>query len=86
MLTLQAAIQKKLDRLGYRGESRRYVPHLTIGKARGDASSRSLVRELAGLADFQAGKMFVDEVMVFSSELRPEGPIYDVLARAPLAT
>jgi 2'-5' RNA ligase len=85
MVALQATIQKKLDRLGYRGESRRYVPHLTLGRAGLNAPPRPLVRELAGLADFDGGTMFVDEVTVFSSQLRPEGPVYDVLAHAPLA-
>src|SRR5262245_36463467 len=48
MVALQAAIQHRLDRLGYRGESRRYVPHLTLGRAGRDTPPRALVRELAG--------------------------------------
>lgn len=86
MVALQAAIQARLDRLGYRGESRRYVPHITLGRAGRNAPPRSLVREIAGLAEFDAGTMLVDEVTVFSSHLKPEGPVYEVLARAPLAT
>jgi 2'-5' RNA ligase len=43
------------------------------------------VRELAGLAEYDAGSMLVDEVTVFASKLGSEGPVYDVLARAPLA-
>jgi 2'-5' RNA ligase len=85
MVALQAAIQHKLDRLGYRGESRRFVPHLTLGRAGRDAAPRALVRELASLADFDAGTMLVDEVTVFSSQLKPEGPVYEVLAHAALA-
>jgi 2'-5' RNA ligase len=85
MVALQAAIQRKLDRLGYRGESRRFVPHITLGRAARKLPPRSLVRELASLADFEGGTMLVDEVTVFSSKLGPEGPTYDVLARAPLA-
>ncbi len=85
MVAMQAAIQHKLDRLGYRGEARRYVPHLTLGRAGRNSPPRPLVRELAALADFDAGTMLVDEVTVFSSRLRPEGPVYDVLAHAPLA-
>jgi 2'-5' RNA ligase len=84
MVALHAAIQKRLDRLGYRGENRRFVPHLTLGRA-GKGPSRSLVRELAGLAEFDAGIMLVDEVTVYSSRLGPDGPSYEVLARAPLA-
>jgi 2'-5' RNA ligase len=85
MVTLHAAIQKKLDRLGYRSEQRRYVPHLTIGRASGKSPPQSLIRELAALAEFEAGTMHVAEVTVYSSRLGPDGPKYDVLAHAPLA-
>jgi RNA 2',3'-cyclic 3'-phosphodiesterase len=85
MVALQAGIQRQLDLLGHRGESRRYVPHLTLGRAGGKSPPRSLVRELASLADYDAGAMLVDEVTVFSSKLGPEGPVYDVLAHAQLA-
>lgn len=85
MVALHAAIQKKLDRLGYRGEHRRFVPHITLGRAGRSARPRPLVRELAALAEFDAGAMLVDEVTVFSSQLGPGGPTYEVLSRAPLA-
>jgi 2'-5' RNA ligase len=85
MVALHGAIQRKLNKLGYRAEQRRYVPHITLGRAGRNAPPRSLVRELAGLAEFDAGSMLVDEVTVFASKLGPEGPKYDVLARAPLA-
>ena len=85
MVALHAAIQKKLDRLGHRSEQRRYVPHLTLGRAGRDAPPRSLIRELAALAEFEAGTMLVDEVTVYTSQLGPDGPKYDVLAHAPLS-
>jgi len=85
MVSLHGAIQKKLDRLGVRSEQRRYVPHLTIGRASGKSPPRSLIRELAALAEFEAGTMLVDEVTVYSSRLSAGGPTYDVLAHAPLA-
>jgi 2'-5' RNA ligase len=85
IVALHDAIQKKLDRLGYRGEHRRFVPHLTLGRAGRHGPSRPLVRELAALAEYDAGSMLVDEVTVYASQLGPEGPQYDVLARAPLA-
>jgi 2'-5' RNA ligase len=85
MVALHGAIQKKLDRLGYRGEHRRFVPHLTLGRAGRNAPPRNLVRELAALAEYDAGTMLVDEVGVYASQLGPDGPTYDPLARAPLA-
>jgi 2'-5' RNA ligase len=85
MVALHDSIQRKLDKLGYRSEHRRFVPHLTLGRAGRDTPARPLVRELAGLAEYDAGSMLVDEVTVFASKLGSEGPVYDVLARAPLA-
>lgn len=86
MILLQKAIQKKLGKLGFRGEARRYVPHLTLGRAGRHARPESLSAELAELADYEAGSMLVDEVTVYASRLSREGPTYDILSRAPLAS
>jgi 2'-5' RNA ligase len=85
MVALHGAIQKKLDRLGYRGEHRRFVPHITLGRAGRKGPPRPLVRELAALAEFDGGSMVVDEVTVYASRLGPEGPSYHILSRAALA-
>jgi 2'-5' RNA ligase len=85
MVTLQKAIQKKLGKLGFRGEQRRYVPHLTLGRAGRQSRPESLTAELAELADFDAGSMLVDEVTVYASRLGREGPTYEVLARPRLS-
>ena len=85
MVALHDAIQRKLTRLGYRSEHRRFVPHITLGRVGRDSPPRPLVRELAGLAEYEAGSMLVDEVTVFASKLTSDGPLYEVLARAPLA-
>jgi RNA 2',3'-cyclic 3'-phosphodiesterase len=84
MIALHASIQKKLDRLGYRSEQRRFVPHITLGRAGRKGTPRSLVRELSALAEFDAGSMRVEEVTVYASRLEPGGPHYYVLATAPL--
>jgi 2'-5' RNA ligase len=85
MVALHDAIQRKLTRLGYRSEHRRFVPHITLGRVGRDSPPRPLVRELAGLAEYKAGSMLVDEVTVFASKITSDGPVYEVLARAPLA-
>jgi RNA 2',3'-cyclic 3'-phosphodiesterase len=85
MIALQAAIERSLSEFGFRGESRRFVPHVTLGRAGRGRPPASLAAELAALADFDAGTMLVDEVTVYASQLTREGPIYDVLSHAPLA-
>jgi 2'-5' RNA ligase len=82
---LHATVERRLRKRGYRGEERRFVPHITLGRAGRKGQPQSLASELAELADYDAGAMLVDEVTVYSSQLGPDGPTYDVLARAPLS-
>ncbi|MGD9635265.1 MAG: RNA 2',3'-cyclic phosphodiesterase [Pirellulales bacterium] len=85
MIALQASLEEALEPLGFRGEARRFTPHLTIGRPGRGEPPRALARELVALADFNGGNMFVDEVIVYSSELTRDGPVYEPLAFAPLA-
>lgn len=83
---LHALLDQSFADLGFRGENRPYVPHLTIGKLprQSRAPAGSLQDELSTLQDLDAGQMQVEEVTVFASQLRREGPEYHVLARTPL--
>ena len=85
MMALQTSIERRLKKRGYRAENRRFVPHLTLGRAGRLRNSQSLVEELAALADYEAGVMLVDEVTVFASRLTRDGSLYEPLGRAPLA-
>lgn len=85
MDALQHAIDKALKKLGFPPEGRKFHAHLTLGRVRrggqGLKELGDLVRQQAG---FDAGRMTVHEVTVFSSQLTPEGPIYQALGRGPL--
>jgi 2'-5' RNA ligase len=85
MVTLHREIEGALGKLGFRKEHRRFQPHLTIGRVRRGGPA---VAELGNLvwryAEFDAGRLGVHEVVVFSSQLQPDGPVYDALGRAPL--
>ncbi len=86
MIALHAAVEAALSKLGFRKEHRRFEPHLTLGRARsGGPAVTELGQMLRGQADFQAGVGHVAEVVVFSSELQPTGPLYAALGRARLA-
>lgn len=83
---LHAAIDAALARLRFPRDRQRFLPHLTIGRVReGGVGLRSLADGLRNLQDFAGGTTVVDEVTVFSSQLRPSGPVYEVLATASLA-
>jgi RNA 2',3'-cyclic 3'-phosphodiesterase len=85
MVVLHDRVEAALAKLGYRQEHRRFQTHLTIGRVRGTgAGIVELGKLLQQQADFQAGRMAVGKVTLFSSTLTPDGPIYDVLGTAPL--
>ena len=83
--TLQKMLEKSLAKLGFRKEPRRFEPHLTIGRVRGGGPGVvELGRRLKEHADFAAGRFMVTELVVFSSQLTPSGPIYEALSRTRL--
>jgi 2'-5' RNA ligase len=80
------ALEAPLLELGcYRREERRYTPHVTLGRLRGETPGDALVRALAKHQGFKAGETTVDELHVMSSELTSHGPAYAVLSRAKLS-
>jgi 2'-5' RNA ligase len=85
MVALHREVEGALGKLGFRKEHRRFQPHLTIGRVRRGGPA---VAELGNLvwrhAEFAAGRLTVQEVVVFSSQLDRAGPIYEALGRAPL--
>jgi RNA 2',3'-cyclic 3'-phosphodiesterase len=79
--SLYTTIQARLDALGYRGDRRKFVPHLTLGRVARNAAKgelNKLAEELAELQAVDAGPFAVDEITVFASRLRREGPDYQV--------
>jgi 2'-5' RNA ligase len=67
----------------YRREDREYTPHLTLGRLTKEDESipwSSLFAENST----SLGEIKVEEILIMSSELRRDGPVYTVLGRAPL--
>lgn len=84
MVQLHAALEHALQPLGFRPEGRRYQPHVTVGRVRRPPHGESMATLLRQHAEFSAGETEVHEVVLFSSQLEPQGPTYVPLARAPL--
>lgn len=82
---LFAALEPPLIDLGlYRREERGYTPHLTLGRTKSEADGTALAAVLPKHLAWQGGHTAVEEVVVFSSELRRDGPEYTPLGRAAL--
>jgi 2'-5' RNA ligase len=82
---LYGSLEEKMLDLGcYRKEERGYTPHLTLGRVKGDADGLTVAGELQKRLAWDGGRTAVDEVLVFSSEMDRDGPVYTVMGRAPL--
>src|SRR5262249_24534710 len=82
---LHAVLEEKLLALGYyRRQHRQFTAHLTPGRVKQDGSADGLAPLLQKKADWQGGPVEVREVLVMSSQLTPQGPIYTILSRASL--
>lgn len=85
IIALQADIDGAMADLGYAPDPKRYLPHLTIGRVKKPGRWLADVsRLICENADFHAGTAPLDEVILYSSELTPEGPIYAPIGRSSL--
>ncbi len=82
---IHAALEPALMELGcYRREERAYTPHLTLGRINREDTAGTWGPIITKHADWEGGDTMVDEVLVMSSELSRGGPVYSIMARAPL--
>lgn len=75
---LQERIEKALEGLGIPRERRGFIPHITLGRAKGFVDARRFLEEYGGryLGSFQ-----VKEFVLVRSHLTPEGSRYEVVER-----
>lgn len=65
--------------------ARKFVPHVTLGRfRRGEAQPDSLAAAIEGVGALTSDLWLAEEMVLYRSTLRDDGPIYDALARYPL--
>ena len=85
MAALAGRVESALTELGFPREGRRFQSHLTLGRVRrGGPEMAALARLVEQHAAVELGQTPVEEVVVFSSQLKPTGAVYEALDRAPL--
>jgi RNA 2',3'-cyclic 3'-phosphodiesterase len=79
-IALQENIQSHIEGLCANNESRPFFPHLTIGRVICSERKKLLVDALEKEKNFSIKtKVAADKIVLFSSMLTPEGPIYTSL-------
>lgn len=84
---LAGHIESALVPLGFSKEERSFRPHLTLARIKKDHREMGLAIEKAGILfdPFIFGRLLVEQVTLFKSELRPTGSVYTKLWAVPLA-
>lgn len=79
--TLQAKASRAAREAGIAVEARKFVPHVTLGRFRpGEMPAEALARAIEAVEPVTSGPWLADEMVLYRSTLRPEGPLYDPLA------
>ena len=81
---LQRRIENAMSSLGFEREGRSFVPHITLGRIKRPGRNRKMAAKLAAMSEYSFGSFTIREVVLFKSQLHPEGAIYTALARIPL--
>ena len=80
--SLHSKIEKKLAEAGIPAEKRSYKPHITIGRLKRPPGSDKLA-DIVG-RERVISSFVVDKVVLFKSELRPEGAVHSAIYEASL--
>ncbi len=78
-------LQAELKVLGLKEEKRPYRPHLTIGRFKGPSNKDEELKWIIDrYHDISSDLQYLDELILFKSDLKPDGPIYTKMAAWPL--
>lgn len=76
---LAGSINSGLTELGFEAETRPFQPHLTLGRVKSGRNKASLIKAMAGLAQFEGPTFTATELILFRSILSPAGAQYSVV-------
>jgi len=77
-------LEPSLEGFGVPPDGRGFKAHLTLGRVKGGRRLRELTEALDAYADKDFGECYIEELVLFQSELARSGPNYTALARIPL--
>ncbi len=81
---LARRIEAVHEPLGFAREGRPFSPHLTLGRVKSGRGRAALIEAVAGLNNYQGPAFKAEELILFRSELKPDGAVYTPLERAAL--
>lgn len=80
---LHRRVEEALERLGFPKENRPFRAHLTLGRVKGRRQLKALQEALTARHSYQGVIFDVSEVVLYKSDLKPDGAQYTPLKRLP---
>jgi 2'-5' RNA ligase len=84
---LRDAVERTVAPLGFPTEARAFSPHLTLGRARPQASKQHIAQigeQLRGMTIERLGSWDVSTLVLMRSDLQPRGAVYSVVSEVAL--
>ena len=81
---LHGRLDRALAETGFDAETRPFRAHLTLGRFKGRTAPADLARALQETGGFDAVPFEAGEIILFKSDLRPQGAVYSPLKRCLL--
>jgi len=80
MAKFYESLVMNLSKYGIKQENRTYRPHLTLGRIKGNSNIRDrMVGMISKGREITDKEFILQELVLFKSDLRPQGPIYTKL-------
>jgi 2'-5' RNA ligase len=80
LIRLQKTLDENLKGIGFPKEKRSFKSHLTIGRMKAKINSKKIVDALMAFRNFESETFIADKIILFKSELKPQGALYTNLA------
>ena len=84
--TVHQHLETQLVPLGFKPEKRRFNAHLTLARAKGRLDPARLVGALENIGGFEPIMFAARELVLYHSDLKPDGAVYTKLATGSFST
>jgi 2'-5' RNA ligase len=81
---LHLKLEDQLDKIGFDRDKRRFKAHLTIARIKRRVAPERLLDALTVEGDFAPHPFVVSKMVLYKSDLRPQGAVYTALAETEL--
>lgn len=76
---LMTRINDKLEDLGFREEDNDLIPHMTVGRVKSGKNKEEIKQKIGNLEDKTIGRVRIEKITLFQSNLKSSGPVYEKL-------